>query len=127
MENKVQEIIQIFEKIILSSEQNLEILGKILLIFSDFLSKENNAIWNYLEIGLNCMKKLIDVCIKEHDNFMLSHFNYDNFRIYININDYIIEFVEEVISKISSKKQNLKEFFNKYLEIIMRYLKFNFC
>lgn len=82
MENKVQEIIQIFEKIILSSEQNLEILGKILLIFSDFLSKENNAIWNYLEIGLNCMKKLIDVCIKEHDNYMLSHFNYDNFRIY---------------------------------------------
>ena len=73
------------------------------------------------------MKKLIDVCIKEHDNFMLSHFNYDNFRIYININDYIIEFIEEVVSKISSEKQNLKEFFNKYLEIIIRYLNLIFA
>lgn len=122
MEYKIQEIIEIFEKLILSSEQNFEILGKILLIFSDFLSKENNVIWNYLEIGLNCMKKLIDVCMKEHENFILSHFNYDNFRIYVNLNDYIIEFIEEVVHKILSEKQNLKEFFKNYLEIIMKYL-----
>lgn len=46
---------------------------------------------------------------------------------YITINDYIIEFIEEVVSKISSEKQNLKEFFNKYLDIIMRYLNLIFA
>ena len=46
---------------------------------------------------------------------------------YITINDYIIEFIEEVVSKISSEKQNLKEFFNKYLEIIIKYLNLIFA
>ena len=82
---------------------------------------ENNIIWNYLELGLNCMEKLIDVCFKEHKNFMISKFNFDNFKIYVNINDSLIEFIEELLYKISSEKNDLKDYCTKYIEIIINY------
>ena len=122
IENKVKEILEIFKKIIFAKNQNIEILSNILLIFSDFLIKENNIIWNYIDIGFYLMEKLINICLKEHENFIISHFNYDNFKIYVNLNDYIIEFIEEVLHKISSEKKNLKDNFKKYIEIIMKYL-----
>ena len=122
IKKEVKEIIEIFEKIFLAKNQNIEILSNILLIFSDFLSKENNIIWNYIEIGFNLMEKLINVSLKEHQNFVISYFNYDNFKIYVNLNDYIIEFIEEVLQKISSEKKNLKDNFKKYIGIIMKYL-----
>ena len=112
---------EIFKKVVYSPSPNFQIISKILLIFSDLLSLENNVIWNYLEVGFNCMQKLIDVCLKEHKNFMISKFNFENFKIYINLNDSIVEFIEEVLHKISSEKKELKDYCKKYIEIIMNY------
>ena len=121
IEKKIPEILEIFKKVVYSPSPNFQIISKILLIFSDLLSLENNVIWNYLEVGFNCMQKLIDVCLKEHKNFMISKFNFENFKIYINLNDSIVEFIEEVLHKISSEKKELKDYCKKYIEIIMNY------
>ena len=121
VEKKIPEIMEIFKKIVYCPSPNLDILSKIILIFSDILHLENNIIWNYLELGLNCMEKLIDVCFKEHKNFMISKFNFDNFKIYVNINDSLIEFIEELLYKISSEKNDLKDYCTKYIEIIIKY------
>ena len=43
---------------------------------------------------------------KEHKNFSDTKFNFENFTIYVYLNDSIIEFIEEILHKISSEKKS---------------------
>jgi len=122
IEKNVKKIIEIFKKIIFSIEPNVEILGKILLIYTNLLSTENNVIWNFIDIGLICMKKAIDICIKEHDNFLNSYFDYNNFKIYVCLNNYIIVFIEDILDNLIIDKHNLKIPFKNYIKYIIKYL-----
>ena len=122
IEKNVKKVIDIFKKIIFSIEPNIEILGKILLIYTNLLTTENNIIWNFIDIGITCMEKAIDKCIKEHDNFLNSHFDYTNFKIYVCLNNYVIIFIEDILDNLLIDKYNLKKQFKNYIKEIMRYL-----
>ena len=122
MEKYIIKILNIFEKIILEKEVNKEILGKILIIYSDFFSYENNIIWNYLKIGLTCMQKVINECKKEYEICMMTKLGIDNLKIFVELNDNLMEFIGEILYKISSEKQNLKDFFEKYINDIIQYI-----
>lgn len=122
IEKYIEKIIKYFENIILSKEANIEILGKILLVYTDLFSNEGNLIWNFLNLSLDCMLKVIDECKKVHEISFKTKLEYTDFRIYIELNDNLIEFIGELLYKIISEKQDLKSFFEKYVIEIIKYL-----
>ena len=119
--HKVPEILTAFKNIIARPSLNFEILSKILLIFTDLLNYENDIIWNYLILGLDLMIKLIEECLIRQKSVMMTKINFEEFKIYINLNDCIIEFVEEILHKISFEKKELKDSCEKYIEIVLKY------
>ena len=110
-----------FKNIIARPSLNFEILSKILLIFTDLLNYENDIIWNYLILGLDLMIKLIEECLIRQKSVMMTKINFEEFKIYINLNNCIIEFVEEILHKISFEKKELKDSCEKYIEIVLKY------
>ena len=124
--HKVPEILTAFKNIIARPSLNFEILSKILLIFTDLLNYENDIIWNYLILGLDLMIKLIEECLIRQKSVMMTKINFEEFKIYIHLNDCIIEFVEEILHKISFEKKELKDSCEKYIEIVLKLFNIRF-
>lgn len=122
IEKYLDKIIKYIETVVLSEEPDKEILGKILLIYTDLFANEGNLIWNHLNMSLECMLKVIEICKKEHEIFLKTELDYDNFKIYIELNDNLIEFIGELLYRIISEKQDLKDFFEKYVFEIIKYI-----
>ena len=122
IEKYIEKIIKYFENIILSKEANKEILGKILLVYTDLFNYEGKLIWNYLNLSLDCMVKVIDECKRVHEISCKTKLEYTDFRKYIELNDNLIEFIGELLYKIISEKQDLKNFLEKYVIEIIKYL-----
>ena len=111
-----------FKEIILKNEVHIKILGKILITYSVLFSNENNIIWNHLNLGLTCMQKVLEECKNEYEICLEKKVEKDNLRLYVELNDNLMRFIEELVYKISSKKQNLKELFEKYINDIIQYI-----
>ena len=122
IEKYINKIINMFKEIILKNEVHIKILGKILITYSVLFSNENNIIWNHLNLGLTCMQKVLEECKNEYEICLEKKVEKDNLRLYVELNDNLMRFIEELVYKISSKKQNLKELFEKYINDIIQYI-----
>jgi hypothetical protein len=122
IEKYINKIINICKEIIFEKEVNKLLLGKILIIFGDLFSHENNIIWNYLNIVLTCMQKVIEKCLREFEICLMTKIEKDNFKVFDELNCNLMEFIETLVYKISSEKLNLKELFEKYIIDIIQYI-----
>ena len=121
IEKNVKKIVETMENIGAFQVKNIKVIGKIIMVYSDLISNENKVIWNYFNNSLTWLANLIKESINEYDTFMTSKMGYENFCSFIDINDSIIEFLEEILHKILLEKQELKIVLINYEAKIMEY------
>lgn len=129
----VPKLITIFQNIYQSNDVDKEIFNNIILIFSDFFTYLGEEIWTVIQVPLEYMKTIIDLCIKDSNKYLISKEESshkkrkkenEELQYFMILNENIMDLISNILNKLSGENLQRKEAFKCYIGDIINYIIF---
>ena len=119
----IKEIYPLFNKIINAEDSKKNIFTLIIIVYSDLFCYIGNEIWEYEEIPLNYMTKLINFSVRNNEKYLNNcKIDQDELSYFIKLNEGLVDFISNVASFLSNASQSQHEEFKNFLPEILEYL-----